>query len=348
MRYTDKMVHFSARLKILAVAIASNAFDINDFATAQDPFVITYQGVTIEGTDIFSGKISVSYTIGPGPDSVEVTPYYYGCESETSDPLVSIEAIDYVAGATTMTYDILFDLPSFTPDSDHVNHNNGTGVIDFCTRVVTKKGTLEVTFRETNFELSYDLNSNEFVLNNVSASTESLLDVTESVLTLYTVSACYCNASSFECETPPSLNQDSIINVCLKPTTTSGTPVDTLEIFEINELHIQNDGGSGFVYEAIQLDVTDELTTVETNVDTSGISTKKVTTRFVANLFDGVAPGSTTTLSVSGEAGLNFLSRRRLDDDNLVEFDTMFVVNYEGREGCNNLRVGALISKLVN
>ena len=184
---------------------------------------------------------------------------------------------------------------------------NSKGSIEFCARVETVVDDLNneeviVSFKETNFNVNFDLSNVSFNGLTTDIVEEGVGIVEQQVYDIITVSACLCTDSTFTCTAAENIvaaDQNTFINVCLKASATSADITNF-------SLELTNSEVPDFSYDPVKFGtdgwVHDQLTEITTGVDGSiGVVRSKVW--LVAGLFD-----SGNTVSISGNAFLTFKS----------------------------------------
>ena len=167
------------------------------------------------------------------------------CVATMSSTGSVVEISDPGYSGTPFKYNITIDQSKISTDPDYVFFNsvttsegvlsaNATGSIKFCTRVSSIEGPIEVAFRETKFELNFDLTSNSYsltgiyLLENTNDSFETLVD------DAFAVEVCQCsNYVCYASGAAPVISQDSPLILCLFPIGTLPSPI------HISNFHLQ-------------------------------------------------------------------------------------------------------------
>lgn len=176
------------------------------------------------------------------------------------------------------------------------------GRIKFCTRVSSYESNIEVSFRESNFDIGFDLTNNIFSLGNVSIQENSPDTFQSNVQSSFQVAACQCKLdfSCYSTGTNPTIQQDDSLTICLQPTGPNA------EVVHISNFNIIMSAGS-YTYSPVGLGPgswnSDALTLVSTNGSDDIV---KIVTPVVAQFF---IQGH-DSLDVTGNAFLEYDSSK--------------------------------------
>ena len=206
----------------------SSSYDIN--ITTFDP----------DDPLIVQGKLTVSNEIGQSvaAGGVQVTLLDYDCVQNKSSTGLEVELFntDYTNTSLPLTYNIELnqELVDTSPGGfvNFTTVDKSTGNVLFCTRVSTYQGDIEVSFRESRFDLSFDLTNNTLSLINIGVDELDLDVFSTDVDDTFAVSACQCD-TGFNClSTPLSIATGDSLLVCLTPT--SDNDASIVEITNFN------------------------------------------------------------------------------------------------------------------
>lgn len=256
-----------------------------------------------------TNAVTIFNTIQPSSTVGETEPFFYDINISTSDIASDTGGFVTVDGTS-----------------------NQTGVIEFCTRVSTSEGSIEVAFRECNFRLSYSLAAN-FSLTGLNITERDPDVLTPEIPTDYGVAACQCE--DFEClSSPVTILQDESLVVCLFPTflgnatntvrisnfnfkVFAGTP-RTPEYVEYNPVWFSTDGWSY-----------DPLTLVTTSVEADA-TVVMVQTPVIAGFF---IQGH-ESINVEGNAFLEFTTSKAAKAPMFDTYVLEFAIEATRAEGC--------------
>jgi len=277
-----------------------------------EPWLVgdTSVSLTDASSNYFDSSLSVSNTIGSKVvDPVDVKLFDKNCDTlETGTAVVSI--LNLVPTPATFGYEVKVDQSKIgNTDSTYVTCIAGAnaacaeGTIEFCTRVSTFHGSIEVAFRETNFALSFNLTENGFELGNINIEENDPDSFITDVDTEYTVGICQCDSTG-TCVSPSTIEQDENLVICLEPE--HPTDASNVEITNFNIEIAPSTAVAGFTsYKPVWFGsdswVSDALTDVTVLGDTVKISTPIIAQFFIQNV------GS---VEVSGNAFLEFKSAK--------------------------------------
>jgi len=310
------------------------------------PWLVGSCEASRSGDPIFESYLTGSNTIGfkGAANDVSVKLFDYDCENEkdlmnstnavtifnTTQPESTVDEID------SFTYDLNISSSNIASDTGGfvtvTGTSNETGVIEFCTRVSTSEGSIEVAFRECNYRLSYSLGAN-FSLTGFNISERDPDVLTPVIPTDYAVSACQCE--DYEClSSPLTIQQDESLTVCLIPTylgnatktveisnfnfkVYAGTP-RTPEYVEYNPVWFSTDGWSY-----------DPLTLVTTS-ETDDATVVMVQTPVIAGFF---IQGH-ESINVEGNAFLEFSASKASKAPMFDTYVLQFAIEATPSEGC--------------
>jgi len=222
-----------------------------------------------------------------------------------SKPVVLIENTSLVGTLLSNTFQVeKFALENSVLTSTVSNSDKSiAGKLKFCVKAEIIIGATSVNFRESNIELDYDLSSNSFSITENEIKKENIITSEESAGNIYSIEACRCMASSHEClsqsESSQTLNQDSLVSICLQPNSTD------VKISEINMKFFHHELSEVFF----------ETVTNSTGIPglsiISGSGTVsdpfKITSRLISGLFDNGA----RKFDIKGTANMQFHSSTR-------------------------------------
>jgi len=247
---------------------------------------------------------------------VQMTIMSYGCNATyggigtgkavmDNSPVVSIKATTLVGTALSSTFQVhKFALENSMLTSGVNNADKSTaGKLKFCLRAEIVIESTSLNFRESNIELDYDLSLNSFSITENQIEKESIVTSTESAANIYAIQACRCGTTSYEClsenEKSQTLNQDSVVNICVQPNSTD------VKISQLSMTFL-HDGLSQVKFETVT-----NSTGVpgQSIVRGSGImgDPLKITSRLISGLFENGA----TQFKIEGIAYLQFHSSVR-------------------------------------
>ena len=157
--------------------------------------------------------------------------------------------------------------------------------------------TSSISYVHVKFNITINL-SQGFDSVNVDIIEEGPEDVNEAATVNYDLSACECDAQKSCLATPPTYNQNSLLNMCIS------TPSDNNDI-QIREIKDMDLTSGLLVLRAIDEYESNAVTDVDDSVKTNVL----VSTRLVSAFF--VDAQTQTTLEVSGTATIEFTSGAR-------------------------------------
>lgn len=193
-----------------------------------DHWLVGNTVVTQNGSNYFDGAISVTNSIGSKvKDPVTIKLFSKNCDNESTPSSSQVVKIGPIAQHPSFSYvlnidqsligaDVAQQIGTYITCLPDQNSSCSRGSIEFCTRVSTHTGSIEVAFRETNFKLDFDLTDNNFNVTSVGIADNSPDSFNTDVGTDFDVEACQCD-SSLSCLNPVPISQNENLVVCLKP-----------------------------------------------------------------------------------------------------------------------------------
>jgi len=178
------------------------------------------------------------------------------------------------------------------------------GELHFCLKTEIVIGGISLNFRESNFVLEYDLSSNTFSVSENKIEKKAIITSTKSASNIYSIKACRCGKISYGCltggEKSQSLNQDSLIHVCLKPNSTD---------VKISKFYMQflKHGTNQVDFEPVRNSIGVTGSSVVLGTGTVSVPFK-VTSRLITESFANGA----TKFDIKGDAELQFNSNNRM------------------------------------
>lgn len=272
---------------------------------------------TFDNTDpaILEGKLTVSNEIGHSvaAGDVQVTLLDHDCVQNKSSTGLEVELFNTVYSDTSepFTYNIevnrglLSTSPGGFVNFTDASAGDSVGNVLFCTRVSTFSNGLQISFRESRFDLAFSLVNNTFSLTDVGVNADAQGSFNSDVEASFGVEICQCD-SSFNCVTTPQVvTQDEKLVVCINPTSLSDASV-----VEISNFNLRFASSDGIVdYDPVEIGSTswdpDPLTTVTPE---SGTGKLMISAPIVADFFLLTLDRS---VDVSGNAFLLFQGSKR-------------------------------------
>jgi len=292
------------------------------------------------GNNYFDGYLGVSNHVGFKVDlsNVVVQVFDFNCANEKEN-MNSTNAVTIFATDTsqTQTFGYFVNISQANIGDDTGGFvfptGNSTGDVKFCTRVSTWEGSIQVSFRETNFILSYDLTNNTFALDNVQFSSNIPLSESFSadVDTKYSVDIYKCN--NYIQTTAHTIQQDENLVICLEPQHPGGMA----HVVHISNFNIKIFGGSAATNDYVEYNPVwfstggwnhDALTSVSEQPDPSDII--MISTPVIAQFF---IKGH-TTINVSGNCFLEFDTAKGNELSTFVSYDIQFSIVAVEEAGC--------------
>jgi len=310
----------------------SSSYDIN--ITTFDP----------DDPLIVQGKLTVSNEIGQSvaAGGVQVTLLDYDCVQNKSSTGLEVELFntDYTNTSLPLTYNIELnqELVDTSPGGfvNFTTVDKSTGNVLFCTRVSTYQGDIEVSFRESRFDLSFDLTNNTLSLINIGVDELDLDVFSTDVDDTFAVSACQCD-TGFNClSTPLSITTGDSLLVCLTPTSDNDA-----SIVEITNFNLRMSSDSVTYDPVIFGTVTwaeDILTAISLD---SGSNKIMINAPVIAQFFIQ----DKTAIDVSGNAFLEFAGSLKERQMTISTFGLTVALekDEEGMPGCLQWLIGLLL-----
>jgi len=172
------------------------------------------------------GIFKVTNEIGVSSNTVEIDLLDEDCAAVLNMTGHGVELYNENFTSSPFVYNISLDnflsddytnagLVSFTGNE---STGNATGEFRFCTRVSTREDTMLVAFRETKFNIGFDMTDNEFTVDDIGIL-DNNLDNFETLIDPVAVIACQCEDEfvCFSAGDEPGINQDMALEVCLYP-----------------------------------------------------------------------------------------------------------------------------------
>jgi len=297
------------------------------FATADAQIIANYTvGEAVITVSETTGILNVAHTIsGSGVEIVDSVLKEFGCVDDYASGEVTLTNENYDMGFTSNSSMYTYDLEIDTSQLESVS-----GLVSFCTIVTSRldfMGTISaVSVVDTNFNVDFDLTTGEFTSTvGVSMNDQDVID--EELPSDFSVSVCKCMPGTFVCGTPM-FTQDSEVFLCLIPEDTNGPTGDVrISNFDLTFVGVTVPTSE---YEPVEFGntapVTNPLTTLTYGMGEEG-EVIQITTRLVASLFDGVAPGDSQDIECAGNTFLEFTTSKVGDTIQFEEFqDTITVI----------------------
>lgn len=268
----------------------------------------------IEGDNAFDGRVKIENEIGQnvGAGNVGVTLFDSGCKTAkpSTGLVVSLTPVAFTTSPHIYYVEVEQSLIGNATDFVvYTGNSNSTGTVEFCTRVSTYEGSIEVGYRETEMQLSFDMsmNSFSFSLLNVSIAENSPDVFSTTVDSAFTVGICQCDSNYICLSSAQPINQNDDLVVCLEPE--GGSNSDVVEITNFNLLLEAGTVGTlqYYSYNPVQFGTASWSSDLITDVDVQpGTNRIKISTPIVAQFFiQGF-----TSVDVSGSANLQFVSSK--------------------------------------
>ena len=295
--------------------------------SSNDPWVIGDVSFQASQTE---NKIHLSHPVGGSPDAMNVSLFDLNCINEVNDSAVAIPYEQFDQTARSFDYDIKINTTEIgksnlvTFDNSTVGTGDSKGSINFCTRVVTTYTgkSFDVSFRETNFQMNFDLTNNDFTafsLDDISISENDAEDFDTDVNTTFSVSAYLCDDALSPLPISTVYQQNEALKICLTPSSS---------FVEISNFEMKMTSTDGYTYNPVsygnQVYAPNTLTTVVE--DPSGSTdTLKVTTAIVANMF----LGGGSSVDITGNAFLMFKSAKATSNTQFVPFKLKVMIKVD-------------------
>lgn len=317
-----------------------------------EPFLVdvTQVAQTAGGNNYFDGGLAVTNAIGfKITEDPTVQLFDKDCVNLASDgDLVSVTGATFTGGSGggsgetdqgTNAYQLNIDQAKIGADvvtgtyveCDTTDPDSGCSIgnIKFCTRVSSHVGSIEVAFRETNFDLGFNLTDNVITLASIEIEENTPDSFVTDVDTAYSVNACPCD-STFTCVTASAVAQDTPLVMCIHPlhNGAENTAAEDVQITNFN-VNIKPTGDTDPNFDAVTFGtdswVPSELVSVDIDDDDFKI---KITTPIIAQFYiQNIA-----TVDVTGNAFLEFVSGKGgapIFGDIAMEVGLAGVVGYE-------------------
>lgn len=295
--------------------------------------------------------IRVSNTIGvsvKGSENVLVELFGSDCQTPKSALGLEVELYDDPYDEDLIFhYDVVinFGLINSSPGGfvSFGDHGFSKGVIDFCTRVSTWEGSLQIFFRDSIFNLGFDLTDINFAMDDTIAQTSNETEVIIDADTDFKVSGCPCD-STFDCVEDAVINQGESLEFCIYPDVDSGSSADpsNLRISNFNILMSTGSGENVVEFEPVSFgsshwDVNSLAKTYEQN------GRIKVVAPVTASFF---IKGH-TELDISGNAFLDFVdSSKATNLPQFLPFGVTIQISAQSRKGLFRLLLNQFLSNL--
>lgn len=249
--------------------------------------------------------------------SVGVNLFHFGCEIELNKTGLEVElsnVTEYVQGGVyqwkiQVVQERLTEnkggLVNFTQTAA-IEHK-AKGVLSFCTRVSSWLYDLQVGFRENNYELSFDMTNNTFLITGVGVDDNPENLISTDLSNPFSLDACRCEDFNCVADTVSfdPIQQGGKLTICLIPISEE----EDSEVVEITNFNVQmTDTATGSVnYDPVVFGEVswsaDALTLVEVDPDSSTIM---VELTVIAPFFIGAVE----EIDVFGNAFLQFVSAK--------------------------------------
>jgi hypothetical protein len=280
--------------------------------TAVTPWLVGEGTFVVVGDDIFTGSLQVSHNIGglvnaSYAEAVIVELLDPSCTTElnSTGSVIGLNTTGY--SGSPFVYDVNVEETLIASDPNFVFIDtadpltgNSKGSLKFCTRVTTVEGPVQVAFRETIFELIFDLTDNDITLNNIVVGNNVIDSFVTLVETDFQIATCLCDSSGACVANPDPIGATDPLKICLEPTTTAkNLPV------HISNLNLQL-ATPTFTYEPVAFGSEAPEGDAITSLNNFG-DTVQVTTMVVAQFFIQGAP----ELEAGGNCFLEFDSSKQ-------------------------------------
>lgn len=304
------------------------------------PFLVGQTAYTLSGgNSYFDGSLDLTNPIGSRANlnNVAVQLFDFSCQN-TKDNSNSTNAVTISSTDTSQVqsfgYSVNIDQSNIGDDTGGfvVSTGPSTGDVKFCTRVSTWEGSIEVAFRETNFILSYNLTENNFTLTNTQIQENDSDSFITDVDTDFSVLAYQCN-NYVEVTTPPALEQDENLVLCLEPTHGGSMA----HVVHISNFNLKIYAGSATTNDYVEYNpvwfstngwASNSITDVKEKPDPEDVI--MISTPVIAQFF---IQGH-TTIKLSGNCFLEFDSTKEAQAPVIAAYDMEFGVEMGAGEGC--------------
>lgn len=213
-----------------------------------DPLI--YSNGTIVATN------HIGYSVGNQSVSAELL--NYGCDHQINRTGLELELSNvteyFIGGVYQWKMQVIPEKLNDSPGGMvNITHDLGQvseGFIQFCTRVSTWLGALQVGFYEGNYKLKFDFSNNTFSLDAVGVDQDDQDNFVTDVENPFTLDACQC--ANFACVTTPAnpvpIKQDSSLVICLTPSSLGDASVVKITNFN---LRIVDSIGGAVTYDPV-------------------------------------------------------------------------------------------------
>jgi len=304
------------------------------------PFLVGQTAYTLSGSNsYFDGSLDLTNPIGSRANlnNVAVQLFDFSCQN-TKDNTKSTNAVTISSTDTSQVqsfgYSVNIDQSNIGDDTGGfvVPTGPSTGDVKFCTRVSTWEGSIEVAFRETNFILSYNLTENNFALTNTQIQENDPDSFITDVDTDFSVLAYQCN-NYVEVTTPPALEQDENLVLCLAPAHGGSMA----HVVHISNFNLKIYAGSATTNDYVEYNpvwfstngwASNSITDVKEKPDPEDVI--MISTPVIAQFF---IQGH-TTIKLSGNCFLEFDSTKEAQAPVIAAYGMEFGVEMGAGEGC--------------
>jgi len=306
-------------------------YSVNEtIINVNDPLVLS------NGTIIATNHIGSSVS----NQSVSVELLNFGCDVELNRTGLEVElsnVTEYYSGGVfvwkiQVRPERLDESPGNMVNITHEFGQVSEGYIQFCTRVSTWLGAIQVGFFEGSYKLKFDFSNNTFSLAGVSVDDNVVDTFVTDVDNPFTLDACQC--ADFVCITTPvnpiPIPQDSSLVICLTPSSAAGDS-SVVEITNFN-LRIVDSINGAVTYDPIEFGASswssNSVSLVEEDPNSNSIM---ITAPVVAEFFiEGV-----TQIDALGNALLEFVSgKQRVSTFNSYGLSFKLALREEEEPGC--------------
>jgi len=244
--------------------------------------------------------IELDYTVGKNVDWLHSTLFYENCT-------VPIDGDETIVTLQNTSNDFLREIivnKEKLSTSVLVARTDGSskGTLSFCVRAegfinVDENTGISVSFRKDDFKLSYDLTRNSFEINSNVIEEDEIDTSSKDVTTSYGIVSHRCSSASYESDlTAPTLQQNGLVYICIRPDSTD---------VEISTFYL-NFVQDTYTFEAVKMGVggweSSKLSSIST--DAGRI---KIVSRLVTAFFEN----DKTSFNATGNAYLRFKTVRR-------------------------------------
>jgi hypothetical protein len=279
----------------------------------------------------FSTGLDVTYEVGPLADAITFELFNTGCE--TAQPLDSMTAAinlipkAYNAGDAETGYAIDFLIGNFGDDAGgFVDQVASTGEVNFCVRVTSYEGELDVSFRDSEFSLAYSLEDNTYSILDIAIEANDADEVTDTdVGTGFTVSSCQC--VDFACTSVVVEQRDPLV-VCLMAEHDDDTAQASVVISNFNMRVFGGVGGDAMEYNPVTIGATSWEANDITIVNVSEDEVVMVSTLLISSFYSS----GLGEVNVDGFAFLEFASASGARV--FEEYGVVVEIGAEAQEGC--------------